>query len=136
MSGKKQKLFNIIYKTTNNITQEYYVGRHSTDNLEDGYLGSGKKFKDSLLKYGKENFTIQRLDFFKTKEELINREEEMVNESLIKDKKSLNIKKGGNGGGFVNDEHKKKFILRAIITKKFKLPKKKKIIKTRIIKIK
>lgn len=135
MSGKSKK-YHFIYKTTNNITQQYYVGRHSTDNLEDGYLGSGKKFKDSLLKYGKENFTIQRLDFFKTKEELINREEEMVNESLIKDKKSLNIKKGGNGGGFVNDEHKKKFILRAIITKKFKLPKKKKIIKTRIIKIK
>lgn len=123
MSGKK---YHFIYKTTNIITKQFYIGRHSTNNINDGYLGSGTRFKRSLSKYGKENFVIERLEFFKTKDELIIRESELVNESLIKDKLSLNMKKGGNGGGFVNDEHKKKFRLRAIISKKYKIQTKKK----------
>ena len=30
-----------IYKTTH-INGKYYIGRHSTENIEDGYIGSGK----------------------------------------------------------------------------------------------
>ncbi len=31
-------MFFIIYKTTNMITNEYYIGKHYTENLNDGYL--------------------------------------------------------------------------------------------------
>lgn len=31
--------FHIIYKTTNLINGKIYVGLHSTDNVDDGYLG-------------------------------------------------------------------------------------------------
>lgn len=33
--------YNFVYKTTNNINGRYYVGVHTTDKLNDGYLGSG-----------------------------------------------------------------------------------------------
>jgi hypothetical protein len=33
-----EKKYNYIYKTTNILTNEYYIGMHSTNNLNDGYL--------------------------------------------------------------------------------------------------
>lgn len=41
--------YHIIYKTTNLINGKIYVGMHSTDNLNDGYLGSGWILKLDLI---------------------------------------------------------------------------------------
>lgn len=41
---RKQRIkYHYLYKTTNLITNEFYIGVHSTYDLKDGYLGSGKK---------------------------------------------------------------------------------------------
>jgi hypothetical protein len=46
-----------IYKTTNLITKEYYIGKHSSQNIEnDNYLGSGLLLTRSIKKHGRENF--------------------------------------------------------------------------------
>lgn len=37
--GKK---YNYVYKTTNSINGRFYYGVHSTDDLNDGYLGSSE----------------------------------------------------------------------------------------------
>ncbi len=108
--GRSQKKYNYIYKTTNLINGKYYIGMHSTDNLKDGYIGSGKRLWYSIKKYGKENFLIEILEFYDNRELLKNREKELVNENLINDHLCMNLKKGGEGGGKLwSKEHAQKF---------------------------
>ena len=62
--GRPQKKYHYIYKTTNLKNGKFYVGMHSSDNLNDGYLGSGTRLRRSIRKNGKENFKIEILEFF------------------------------------------------------------------------
>ena len=34
--ARKEKQYHFIYKTTNLLSGKYYLGMHSTDNLQDG----------------------------------------------------------------------------------------------------
>ncbi len=95
---RKEKTYHFIYKTTNLINGKYYIGMHSTNNLDDGYLGSGNRIRRSIKKYGKENFKIEILESFEDRFLLKEREKELVNENLLKDKMCLNLKTGGDGG--------------------------------------
>jgi len=62
-----------VYITTNLINGKQYIGDHSTYNLEDGYIGSGKTaLIPAIKKYGKQNFQRKILEFFDTKEDAFN----------------------------------------------------------------
>lgn len=106
---KSLKKYFYIYKTTNLLNGKFYIGMHSTNNLNDGYLGSGKKLRYSVRKYGKENFKLEILEFLTDFSLLKERERNLVNEELLKDPMCMNLKPGGTGG-FCNEEHKLKFI--------------------------
>ncbi len=106
---RKEKKYHFIYKTTNLLTGRYYIGMHSTDNLEDGYLGSGKRLRYSIRKYGKQNHQREVLEFVDTREELKSREKEIVSLNEIAKEACMNLKEGGQGG-FVNEEHRRNFI--------------------------
>ena len=80
---------------------------HSTSNLEDGYMGSGKRLRYSIRKHGVENHTREILEFLDDRESLAKREAEIVNEELINDTLCMNLKVGGFGG-FSNEEHQRK----------------------------
>lgn len=95
---RKQKKYHYIYKTTCQVTGKFYVGMHSTNNLEDGYLGSGKILGYSIGKHGRENHKLQILEFCETRDELKKREAELVNEELLADPLNINLKYGGEGG--------------------------------------
>lgn len=100
-------MFFIIYKTTNMITNEYYIGKHYTENLNDGYLGSGSKFTEDVKKYGKENFFRNILQFCKSYDEMNEAESKWINESTMNDPMCLNLKTGGEYNVKISDELRK-----------------------------
>ena len=93
------KKFHILYKTTNNINNKIYIGVHSTDNLEDGYLGSGVSIGHAIRKYGISNFSREIIEYFENPEDMYKREEEIVNEEFIDREDNYNISLGGRGFG-------------------------------------
>jgi hypothetical protein len=107
--SRKEKKYHFVYKTKNKLNGKYYYGMHSTDNLEDGYLGSGKRLKYAISKYGKENFEIQVVEWFFDRKSLIEGEKRIITEEIINDEDSYNISYGGYGG-IMNYTHKEKFI--------------------------
>jgi hypothetical protein len=110
MPRKPTSIF-YVYKTTCIITGNYYIGMHATSNINDGYMGSGRRLKMSINKHGLENHTKEILEFLADKKSLINREIQLVNEDLLNDPNCMNLMRGGDGGGgFRNDEHRIKFL--------------------------
>ena len=105
--ARKQKTIHYLYKTTCIITGRYYIGMHSTSNIDDGYMGSGLRLRRSIRKYGVDNHVKEILEFFDTREELAIREKEIVNFELIKEDMCMNLVAGGNGG-FISVEGYKK----------------------------
>ena len=96
--SRKPKRYHYIYKTTCKVTGKFYVGMHSSDSLDDGYLGSGKILGYSRKKYGDENHVREILEFCSSRDELKQREKEIVNEALLADPLNINLKYGGEGG--------------------------------------
>jgi len=77
---------------------------HSSNDLEDGYLGSGKYLWNSIRKHGAENFTREILEFFENRKDLVEREKNLINEDFIKDPMCMNLKPGGSGGWSVEQQ--------------------------------
>jgi hypothetical protein len=94
----KQKKYHYIYKTACSVTGKFYVGMHSTDELEDGYLGSGKILGYSRRKHGDENHTKEILEYCSSRVELKQREKQIINDELLSDSLNINLKYGGEGG--------------------------------------
>jgi hypothetical protein len=92
------KKFNYFYRVENLINGKFYFGVHSTNNLEDKYLGSGKRISYAIKKYGKNNFQKEILESFETFKKALDYEEFIVSEELLKDPSCYNLMKGGKGG--------------------------------------
>jgi len=118
-------MYYIIYITINIINWKFYLGKHTTDNINDGYLGSGYILKKAIKKYGKENFIRMDIEFLNSEKEVNEREKQLVNsEFLIKFREHCyNVGSGGFGGDNISCHPNKKDIIKRMtqsITKRWK----------------
>ena len=104
---RKEKLIHYLYKTTCKVTGRYYIGMHSTSNIDDGYIGSGKILRYSIRKHGEETHEKEILEFFDSRELLVEAEKLAITPDMLVDDMCMNLKGGGNGG-FISEEHQRK----------------------------
>lgn len=90
------KKYHFVYKTTNIINGKEYIGYHGTNDLDDGYLGSGKLLKRAVEKYGPKAFTREILDFFDDPIEALEYEKKIVNGEYVKKDNTYNLSIGGD----------------------------------------
>lgn len=95
-------MYHFIYKTTSE-SGKYYIGRHSTNNLNDGYFGSGKWIR-SL----KDKSTLTReILLFCEESELKNHEQLMLQENVGKQNcMNFNLNPVGFSSGKLNPSHR------------------------------
>ena len=96
--------YHYVYKITNKINGKYYIGIHSTNKLNDEYMGSGSAIIAAIKKYGKQNFIKEILFQSNTRDEVLLIEKQLVTEQLVKDDNCYNLKTGGSSGFIYSDE--------------------------------
>jgi hypothetical protein len=97
LSQMEEKTHHIVYETTNLINGKKYIGKHTTKNLDDGYLGSGILLRKDIKRYGKENFERIILAEFDTEEDAYKYESKLVTLKESKDTSYYNSIPGGCG---------------------------------------
>jgi len=111
------KEFNYIYIISNVENGKGYVGTHETNNLNDGYFGSGVYLKNAIKKHGKDKFEKNIIEFFDTYEAALLNEEHhiIINDTLYPNGYNLSSTGGFNSfvNGHHNDETKKKMSISA-----------------------
>lgn len=86
------------------VNQKYYIGLHSTNNLNDGYMGSGKKLREDIKIFGIENFSREIICHCETREEAFRKEAELVNSEFLKNENVYNLICGGIGCIYPKDK--------------------------------
>lgn len=87
-----------VYKITNKMTGKYYIGVHTTKDINDGYFGSSKLLNKDLKYFGLINFNKEILKEFDDPNDAYNYEKEIVNSEFIKKCEVYNEHVGGSGG--------------------------------------
>jgi hypothetical protein len=108
---KIEKKYHFVYLTTNLISGKQYVGDHSTNNLNDNYIGSGIYLLNALNEHKKENFKCEILEFFSSKEDAFNAQQKYIKKYNTLIPKGYNISERGGYGipnSYLNEETKRK----------------------------
>ena len=78
------------------------MGVHSTENLNDSYVGSGILLFKAIKKHGLKNFRRHILMMCESKEEALSVERIIVDYDFIHDENTYNVALGGVGGNLDN----------------------------------
>lgn len=88
----------LVYKTTNIKSGKFYIGVHQTQDINDGYLGSGLLLRRSIEKHGEDNFKREILFSFDNPDDMFKKEKELVDKNFISREDTYNLAIGGKGG--------------------------------------
>lgn len=89
-------IYRYIYKTINIFNGKIYIGQHRTKQEYDSYLGSGKKLKQAIKKYGVNYFLKGIIEYCNDDNELNEKEIYWIKQLNATDNKiGYNICKGG-----------------------------------------
>lgn len=94
--SKMKYKHNFVYKTINQVNGKEYIGVHCTNDIDDGYLGSGKILKKAIEKYGVDNFKREIIENFDTREEAFDLEYKLVDKEYTLRDDTYNLVLGGN----------------------------------------
>ena len=89
--------YHLIYMIVNKINNKIYIGKHTTKNPYDSYMGSVKAINAAINKYGLENFEKVIIDCLPTEDEAYLKEAEIVTPEFVNRKDTYNQKCGGKG---------------------------------------
>lgn len=92
------KSYHYIYEITNLVNGKTYRGKHSTDNLDREYLGSGIAITRAVKKYGSRNFKKKIVAWFDDAEAVDFAEELYIPPEFVALKSNYNLIPGGTGG--------------------------------------
>lgn len=88
----------IVYQITNKLNNKIYIGVHKTNNLDDGYMGSGTLLKIDQEILGLANFDKKILANCANSTIMYEIEAALVSEDFISRSDTYNMRQGGTGG--------------------------------------
>ena len=94
----EQKRFYYVYQITNLVNGKVYVGMHATDDMEDGYMGSGDLIQLAIKKYGVASFRKDILFEGYSLLDIVDKEAELVTQEFIERDDTYNLCVGGRTG--------------------------------------
>lgn len=89
--------YHFCYRTTNCVNGKTYIGKRTTDKIDDGYLGSGTLIGHAIRKYGRANFTREIIAFYDDSESAFLAEVEHISKAREQGETLYNIATGGTG---------------------------------------
>ena len=90
-----------------------YIGSHSTNNLFDSYMGSGRLIIKSIKEFGKENFIKYIIGLYDSKYDAITAEIKIVNKEFVLREDTYNLTTGGQVSPFPMSEETRQKISKA-----------------------
>lgn len=113
-----------VYKITNKVNNKVYIGITSKgisarwkEHIYSAEHDCPFKLHRAIRKYGKENFSVELIDFANSWEELTKKEQQYISEyNSLQDEFGYNMTEGGDGtfGKIVSEETKEKIRQKAI----------------------
>jgi hypothetical protein len=86
---------NTVYKITNLVNGKIYIGMHQTNDIDDGYMGSGKQLKRAIKKYGVDNFRKEIIHDFDNIDDMQDAERNLVTTEFVNRSDTYNLIEGG-----------------------------------------